>query len=655
MGFQLVHRPVFPSSRNPETAQPTSPTFAVRSFVFSQPRSPLAPHHSSVLGEPTAENEARSEENSETVSLEQPRHGLVPTLPPLAPRATGESPPAPRNSDLGGRILRQELARRPMPTARTGLPDRLKTGIENLSGFSMGDIEVHYNSAKPARFLALAYAQGTDIHLGPGQERYLPHEAWHVVQQKQGRVRPTLSMPQGVPVNDSPALEREADAMGAKALRGFALRPPGLVPGSQAQPHDSAIEAGNLDFRTPAAGVIQRIGVNDYKLGIEYETTIVAERLEGGAVPQDEQMFRSPLNGWEVQSDNSRLEFVTDPLSVDRLDRAVKGFTGLLLDRHFSTKLKKGGKLSELLPVPFRNRLNKNYNILKHTPPITGNPQLTVGIPLAELSVFFDLLTTYELRSSKDLVESHKKAIPTLKNPEKVAQAEASLKHEESTKKLAIREDTAKIFSELLRRIEGALQAKPEIGKLPPEERAKLKSLLHFIAQYALFSTGKKIDSYKKAAFPLMSRSSFSSMHADLTEPTREVFAKMIAQFLDKGIERPTFPGEGSTFTIGMWIDSIKDPKKWINELGMYADEMTNPETKSNMRATDRSMGNMGLDNGRVVVELRSIHHFASKDLGDFTPLTVQKLVVDARNLLTEIGNREDTERERYQNLSPLY
>ncbi|HAP61901.1 MAG TPA: hypothetical protein DCR93_21180, partial [Cytophagales bacterium] len=33
---------------------------------------------------------------------------------------------------------------------------------------------------------------GTDIHLAPGQQKHLPHEAWHVVQQKQGRVKPTL-------------------------------------------------------------------------------------------------------------------------------------------------------------------------------------------------------------------------------------------------------------------------------------------------------------------------------------------------------------------------------------------------------------------------------------------------------------------------------
>ena len=66
----------------------------------------------------------------------------------------------------------------------TGLPDNLKSGIENLSGYSMDDVKVHYNSDKPAQLHAHAYAQGTDIHLASGQEKHLAHEAWHVVQQK---------------------------------------------------------------------------------------------------------------------------------------------------------------------------------------------------------------------------------------------------------------------------------------------------------------------------------------------------------------------------------------------------------------------------------------------------------------------------------------
>lgn len=77
----------------------------------------------------------------------------------------------------------------------------------------MSDVRVHAGSPQPAQVGALAYAQGNDIHLASGQERHLPHEAWHVAQQKAGRVQPTVQAA-GVPINDSPALEAEADRMG---------------------------------------------------------------------------------------------------------------------------------------------------------------------------------------------------------------------------------------------------------------------------------------------------------------------------------------------------------------------------------------------------------------------------------------------------------
>lgn len=107
----------------------------------------------------------------------------------------------------------------------TGLPNELKSGVESLSGVSLDDVNVHFNSAKPAQLKAHAYAQGTDIHLGAGQEKHLPHEAWHVVQQKQGRVNPTMQMKGKVPVNDDAGLEKEADVMGAKAVQMKAMRP----------------------------------------------------------------------------------------------------------------------------------------------------------------------------------------------------------------------------------------------------------------------------------------------------------------------------------------------------------------------------------------------------------------------------------------------
>lgn len=105
----------------------------------------------------------------------------------------------------------------PTPASASRLPAGLQAGIESVAGQALPPVRVHYGSSRPAQLQAHAFTQGSDIHLAPGQERHLPHEAWHVVQQLQGRVRPTLQGPAGTQINDDPALEHEADAMGARA------------------------------------------------------------------------------------------------------------------------------------------------------------------------------------------------------------------------------------------------------------------------------------------------------------------------------------------------------------------------------------------------------------------------------------------------------
>lgn len=101
-------------------------------------------------------------------------------------------------------------------SVRNGMPAGLRSHFEGKSGVDLSDVQVHRNSAEPARVGALAFTQGDQIHLGPGQGKHLAHEAWHVVQQKQGRVNPTGSVA-GRPLNDSPSLEREADAHALQA------------------------------------------------------------------------------------------------------------------------------------------------------------------------------------------------------------------------------------------------------------------------------------------------------------------------------------------------------------------------------------------------------------------------------------------------------
>jgi hypothetical protein len=154
-----------------------------------------------------------------------------------------------RKADMTNAAVQRAEAPRPN---NTGMPDNLKSGIESLSGFSMDDVRVHYNSSKPATVQALAYTQGTDIHVAPGQEKCLPHEAWHVAQQMAGRVSPTTNI-NGMPVNDNAALEHEADVMGAKATQ------------------MKSDESKTVQRATIWNGVAQRVELKDYYYHISQE------------------------------------------------------------------------------------------------------------------------------------------------------------------------------------------------------------------------------------------------------------------------------------------------------------------------------------------------------------------------------------------------
>jgi hypothetical protein len=98
----------------------------------------------------------------------------------------------------------------------TGIPDDTKSRFEEMTGLSFDDVRVHYNSDKPVRLQALAYTQGNQVHIGPGQERHLEHELGHVVQQKEGRVTAN-SVINGIPLNNSPVLENESDHILSRA------------------------------------------------------------------------------------------------------------------------------------------------------------------------------------------------------------------------------------------------------------------------------------------------------------------------------------------------------------------------------------------------------------------------------------------------------
>lgn len=185
----------------------------------------------------------------------------------VAPSARATAPASDRLVQLAA-VLQPASSSTAEPQAanRTGLPASLKAGIEQLSGQSLDHVRVHRNSAKPAQLNAHAYAQGGDIHLAPGQEKHLPHEAWHVAQQAQGRVRPTRQL-KSVAINDDASLEREADIMGAKAA-------------TTAQRRAHRLERG---ARSPvAAAVAQLIRVAATVTGISHLVEIAGLSLYKG-------------------------------------------------------------------------------------------------------------------------------------------------------------------------------------------------------------------------------------------------------------------------------------------------------------------------------------------------------------------------------------
>jgi hypothetical protein len=197
---------------------------------------------------------------------------------------------------LGNRVAQRMLARPPGPA---GLPEPLRASIEALSGVAMDGVTVHRDSPRPAQMNALAFAHGAEIHLGPGQERHLPHEAWHVVQQMQGRARPSLEA-RGVQYGLDAGLEREADVMGERAAASVLTAPAGLarmraVPVVQAKTQQQIARHGSFDIASARYRLLDREGC---EIAIKF-------RLGTGIPPGTRVSFIQALKTIRTKTDDS--------------------------------------------------------------------------------------------------------------------------------------------------------------------------------------------------------------------------------------------------------------------------------------------------------------------------------------------------------------
>jgi len=311
-------------------------------------------------------------------------------------------------SPLGAsRLASQSTASRP-----NGLPGGLKSGIESLSGMDLSDVQVHRDSPKPAYINALAYAQGNEIHLAPGHERHLPHEAWHIVQQRQGRVH-TNFQAKGAAINDDPALEREADVMGKRAISTTAAVPTPSV----------------VSPRSPVvSGPIQR------KVGFEFEDNTWRPWYRTVAAPtpwyrRANPTFLNPAarkavlhqgTGYNLEADDtpgpnaSNLEFVTEPFDAtrqgrDRLRTTLTEIRDLVRNRLNPLAGTKAGPAPDAVPPhafeagryvgPSRHRLTgpayqNGQNLYLSGGAANGDfkIQATAGVGLADIPVMMQYL-----------------------------------------------------------------------------------------------------------------------------------------------------------------------------------------------------------------------------------------------------------------------
>lgn len=251
---------------------------------------------------------------------------------------------------------------------KTGLPDNLKEGIENLSGMAMDDVKVHYNSSKPSQIQALAHTQGTDIHVASGQEKHLPHEAWHVVQQMQGRVRPTLQA-KGVSINDDDGLEHEADVMGAKALQ---MRQPDRVPTDSAdraamavQPEEvprAAAESSHATYgdkgflpSLSTSSVVQRMPLDEFNRRVRERFPNTYEQFY--AFFQQDYIKTEEEGGFlegGIMYDRKWEKYVTDDVTPDLLENSLKDFQSRQQEQ---AKINRISRQQLLIPSYMNSRL----------------------------------------------------------------------------------------------------------------------------------------------------------------------------------------------------------------------------------------------------------------------------------------------------------
>ncbi len=390
---------------------------------------------------------------------------------------------------------------------KTGIPTHMKQDFEARSGLSYDDVRIHYSSVKPAELGALAYTQGTNVYIGPGQEKHLPHELVHVAQQKRGDVRPTGRLG-NVPVNDDSELERQAD-------RGFVVQCANASSGSSTQ-------------------IIQR------KIGMEYQTVgdnanvYVREIKKDGErtedpKPNDEHglfLFETRDN-IKVTADGSDLEYVTPAVNTAAEARDAGCKAGIV-----HSKLMRGQNPGLLDGARFYKKLDAtpayceyytdSYVYTLKNLGETAHPQATVGIRIDKIS---DLLEDLGGTKKKGKQNTDKSGMIKLGRSSGKLPLKGTLAEQKKTM-LDAPKEAREAVDRYLTRIQKTRQEVTDYNGIV----GLLSLLIAYNKQFLIIAKHQKAAWNAKNAMPVMSRTSLYDIYRKLmTDEDRTIFQESIA------------------------------------------------------------------------------------------------------------------------------
>jgi hypothetical protein len=266
----------------------------VQQIINTEPKTPFASFQDLVI-QVTEKNIDLDHRQLGDLLVDELQHGAAASLEPGKRTLTESITPmhTPMQARLDATVTPSEPATSPSVPQGAALEPGVRSHFERAFDADLSSVRVGESSDVGAHG-AQAFAHGDQIAMrpgaydpaSPGGMDLLGHELTHVLQQRAGRV----SAPQGKSgFHQDPALEHEADALGARAARGERVEVPGAAGRGAAGTADTPRQARlAVALRTQAGGPgVANTHVADIDIVGRPKDTPKSRRAGGGSTEGD--------------------------------------------------------------------------------------------------------------------------------------------------------------------------------------------------------------------------------------------------------------------------------------------------------------------------------------------------------------------------------